>query len=287
MMKPIIALMYDFDRTLSPRDMQEYAFIPGLGMEADEFWAECTRTAEKYNMDPILSYMYNMLDKSEGKQLVTKDTLTALGKSVELFDGVETWFSRVNAYASSRGLEPEHYIISSGLREIIEGTPIAGEFKEIYAASFCYNDRGVPFWPAVAVNYTSKTQFLYRINKGVLDTTENRGVNEYMPEDRRRVPFRNMIYFGDGMTDIPSMKLTKANGGHSVAVYSDDRSEADRMLLDGRVDFVLRADYSEGGELETTVFEVIDEIAARSKTISRHIKNLEKTNDTHYSEKEV
>jgi hypothetical protein len=230
-------------------------------------------------MDPILSYMYLMIEKSEGKQLVTHDTLRELGKGVALFKGVDTWFSRVNAYARALGLEPEHYIISSGLKEIIEGTTIAHEFKEIYAASFCYNEKGVPFWPAMAVNYTSKTQFLYRINKGILDTSENREVNAYMPEDRRRVPFRNMIYFGDGMTDIPSMKLTKANGGHSVAVYSDDRSEADRMLLDGRVDFVLKADYGEGGELETAVFEVIDEIAARSKTISRHFDNVARANN--------
>ena len=276
MMKPIIALMYDFDRTLSPRDMQEYAFIPGLGMEADEFWAECTRTAEKYHMDPILSYMYNMLDESEGKQLVTKDTLTALGKSVELFEGVPTWFSRVNAYAESRGLAAEHYIISSGLREIIEGTPIAGEFKEIYAASFCYDDRGVPFWPAMAVNYTSKTQFLFRINKGILDTTENKSINDYMPEDLRRVPFRNMIYVGDGTTDVPSMKLTKVNGGHSIAVYQGRRAGADRMLLDGRVDYVVKADYSKGGEMEKTVFEVIDQIAAVSKALSRHIDHADR-----------
>ncbi len=273
--KPIVALMYDFDRTLSPKDMQEYAFIPGLGMEPAKFWAECTRTAEKYRMDPILSYMYNMLEKSEGRQLVTRSTLRALGAGVKLFDGVTTWFSRVNEYAAGLGLAPEHYIISSGLKEIIEGTPIAHEFKEIYAASFCYNEKGVPFWPAVAVNYTSKTQFLYRINKGILDTTENRGVNEYMPEDRRRVPFRNMIYFGDGMTDIPSMKLTKVNGGHSVAVYSDDPSEANRMLLDGRVDFVVKADYRKGGELERTVFEVIDRIAATSKVLERHFKHAE------------
>ena len=273
--KPIVALMYDFDRTLSPKDMQEYAFIPGLGMEPAEFWAECTRTAERYRMDPILSYMYNMLEKSEGRQLVTRSTLHALGAGVKLFDGVATWFSRVNEYAAGLGLAPEHYIISSGLKEIIEGTPIAHEFKEIYAASFCYNEKGVPFWPAVAVNYTSKTQFLYRINKGILDTTEDRGVNEYMPEDRRRVPFRNMIYFGDGMTDIPSMKLTKVNGGHSVAVYSDDPSQANRMLLDGRADYVLKADYRKGGELEKTVFEVIDQIAATSRALERHFKHIE------------
>ena len=277
--KPIIALMYDFDKTLSPRDMQEYGFIPGLGMEPSEFWGECTRIAKLHGMDPILSYMYLMIEKSEGKQLVTHDTLRELGKGVALFKGVDTWFSRVNAYARALGLEPEHYIISSGLKEIIEGTSIAREFKEIYAASFCYNEKGVPFWPAMAVNYTSKTQFLYRINKGILDTSENREVNAYMPEDRRRVPFRNMIYFGDGMTDVPSMKLTRVNGGHSVAVYEDDRSAADRMLLDGRADFVIRADYSEGGEMEKTVFEIIDLIAAKSRTLNHHYSHMRRAEE--------
>ncbi|MBR0302303.1 MAG: haloacid dehalogenase-like hydrolase [Clostridia bacterium] len=274
--KHIIALMYDFDRTLSPRDMQEYAFIPGLGMEPSEFWAECGRCAEKYKMDPILSYMYNMIEKSEGKQIVTRDSLRALGDGVKLFRGVDSWFGRVNEYARGLDLVPEHYIISSGLKEIIEGTSIAREFKEIYAASFCYNDKGVPFWPAVAVNYTSKTQFLYRINKGILDTTENKGVNEYMPEDLRRVPFRNMIYFGDGMTDVPSMKLTKVNGGHSIAVYQGDRAEADRMLLDRRSDYVIKADYSKGSEMERAVFEIIDQISATAKALDRHLSHLDR-----------
>ncbi|MBR6916704.1 MAG: haloacid dehalogenase-like hydrolase [Clostridia bacterium] len=277
--KNIIALMYDFDRTLSPKDMQEYAFIPALGMDAPSFWKECDRVTKKYSMDPILSYMYKMLELSEGRQIVTRDSLRAIGKEVKLFSGVATWFSRVNEYAKERGLIPEHYIISSGLKEIIEGTPIAGEFRMIYAASFCFNEKGVPFWPATAVNYTSKTQFLYRINKGVLDTADNKIVNEYMPEEHRRIPFRNMIYFGDGITDIPTMKLTKANGGHSVAVYQNDRSVADRMLLDGRVDYVIKADYSKGSEMERTVFEVIDQIAATSAALERHFTHLSKAKD--------
>ena len=274
--KPIIALMYDFDHTLSPRDMQEYGFIPGLGMEAGEFWADCIKLAKRHQMDQILAYMYNMIEKSEGKQVVTRDSLRALGKSVKLFNGVATWFKRVNEYANSRGLTPEHYIISSGLKEIIEGTTIAHEFKEIYAASFCYNEKGIPFWPAMAVNYTSKTQFLFRINKGILDTNENKTINEYMPEDLRRVPFRNMIYVGDGMTDVPSMKLTKVNGGHSIAVYQEEKSGADRMLLDGRVDYVVKADYSKGSEMEKTVFEIIDQIAAVSKALGRHIEHVDR-----------
>ena len=273
--KPILALMYDFDRTLSPRDMQEYAFIPALGMDAGDFWDECSRVMHKYGMDQILAYMLVMLEKSEGRQLVTNNTLRNLGKVVKLFPGIRTWFARVNAYAQKRGLQAEHYIISSGLKEIIEGTVIAGEFKEIYAASFCYNEKGVPFWPAMAVNYTSKTQFLYRINKGVMDVAENRSLNEYMPEDRRRVPFRNMIFIGDGLTDVPCMKLTKVNGGHSIAVYQNDRREADDLIINGRVDYTVKADYSKGCEMELVVFEIIDQIAATSKTVGRHMEHFD------------
>ena len=151
---PILAIMYDFDHTLSPRDMQEYGFIPDLGMEADVFWNKCLKAMKRNQMDQILAYMYMMLEEAKGKLIVNRNMLRALGKDVQLFDGVSDWFARVNEYARSRGLQPEHYIISSGLKEIIEGTPIAEEFKEIYAASFCYDEHGVACWPAMAVNYT-------------------------------------------------------------------------------------------------------------------------------------
>jgi len=165
--KPVLALMYDFDKTLSPKDMQTYAFIPNIGMTESDFWDECGRTMRENHMDQILAYMYVMFKKAKGKFLFTRDTLRALGKDVELFVGVETWFKRVNDYAEARGMKAEHYIISSGLKEIIEGTPIAQNFEQIYAAEYCYDESGEPCWPAMAVNYTSKTQFLFRINKGV------------------------------------------------------------------------------------------------------------------------
>ena len=269
--RPILAIMYDFDHTLSPRDMQEYGFIPDLGMEADAFWHKCVTAMKQNQMDQILAYMYMMLEEAKGKLIVNRNMLRALGEDVQLFDGVSDWFARVNEYAKNRGLEPEHYIISSGLKEIIEGTPIAKEFKEIYAASFCYDEHGVACWPAMAVNYTSKTQFLFRVNKGVLDVTEHRALNEFMPEEKRRVPFSNMIYIGDGLTDVPSMKLTKLNGGHSIAVWQENEWVSNEMLLEGRVDFVVKADYSQGSEMEKTVFAVIDQIAASAKTAQMHV----------------
>ena len=270
--RPILAIMYDFDHTLSPRDMQEYGFIPDLGMEADAFWHKCVTAMKQNQMDQILAYMYMMLEEAKGKLIVNRNMLRALGKDVQLFDGVSDWFARVNDYAENKGLTPEHYIISSGLKEIIEGTPIAKEFKEIYAASFCYDEHGVACWPAMAVNYTSKTQFLFRVNKGVLDVTEHRALNEFMPEEKRRVPFSNMIYIGDGLTDVPSMKLTKLNGGHSIAVWQEDERISNEMLLEGRVDFAVKADYSRGSDMEKTVFAIIDQIAASAKTAQMHVQ---------------
>ncbi len=272
---PVFALMYDFDRTLSPKDMQEYGFIPGIKMEPADFWEKCNLTMEENNMDQILAYMLVMCQQAKGKMLFTRDTLMALGSDVVLFDGVKSWFRRINAYAEKRGFQAEHYIISSGLKEIIEGTPISGEFKKIYAAEFCYDSNGEPYWPAMAVNYTSKTQFLFRINKGILDVTENNPLNESMPEAERRVPFRNMIYLGDGLTDVPCMKLVRSNGGHSIAVYSGDRGSAANLILDGRADFALKADYTKGKELETTVFSIIDHAAAKQRLVSLHNESFE------------
>ena len=278
--RPILAIMYDFDHTLSPRDMQEYGFIPDLGMEADAFWHKCVTAMKQNQMDQILAYMYMMLEEAKGKLIVNRSMLRALGKDVQLFDGVSDWFARVNDYAESKGLVPEHYIISSGLKEIIEGTPIAKEFKEIYAASFCYDEHGVACWPAMAVNYTSKTQFLFRVNKGVLDVTEHRALNEFMPEEKRRVPFSNMIYVGDGLTDVPSMKLTKLNGGHSIAVWQENEGVSNEMLLEGRVDFAVKADYSKGSEMEKTVVAVIDQIAASAKTAQMHVDACDRAKRT-------
>lgn len=276
--KPTVAIMYDFDKTLSPGNMQEYAFIEGLGMTPAAFWSKCEELQMANNMDPILAYMYYMVKASRGKMVITRDIFRRQGASVKFFVGVESWFGRVNAYASAAGLEIEHYIISSGIKEIIEGTKIAGAFKRIYAAEFCYDEDNVPIWPAMAVNYTSKTQFLYRINKGVLDVNDHDSLNEYTPDEKRRIPFKNMIYIGDGLTDVPCMKLCKVNGGHSIAVYTKDkRKEANDLITQGRVNLVAPADYSEGSELETKVFAIIDKIKTHNTVLSYHLKDREQS----------
>ncbi len=267
---PIVAIMYDFDKTLSPRDMQEYGFIPEIGMTPKAFWDECNDTMRRHNMDQILAYMWVMLTASRGKMLLNREEFKKLGRDVQLFPGVSTWFSRVNDYAARAGITVEHYVISSGLKEIMEGTAIAGEFKEIYAAEYCYDSDDVPVWPAMAVSYTGKTQFLYRINKDVPEVTDNTELNEYMPEEQRRIPFRNMIYLGDGFTDVPCMKLVKGNGGHSIVVYQQEsRATAEKLLLEGRADFAQPADYSKGEPLEQTVFDILDQMAANHKIYLR------------------
>ncbi len=276
--KQIFALLYDFDKTLSPKDMQEYAFIPEIGMNANDFWGKCKETELSNNMDQILAYMYVMREMANDKFPLTREKLMKLGKDVKLFDGLQTWFKRINDYILSKNMIPEHYIISSGLKEIIEGTSIADEFKMIYAAEFMYNNRGEACWPAMAVNYTSKTQFMFRINKGILPVTQNAELNSYMPKNKRRVPFKNMIYIGDGLTDVPCMKLVRVNSGHSIAVYQDEiqKPAVNEMIVQGRVDFVRKADYSKNGPLEKTVFAIIDKVYADNILDTMHHKNYDR-----------
>lgn len=276
--RPILALMYDFDHTLSPRDMQEYAFIPELGMQAGDFWDLCQEVGERHNMDSILAYMYVMLVEARKRGMrLDREVFRRQGARVELFPGVESWFDRVNAYGDRLGFQVEHYILSSGQKEIIEGTPIADRFKMIYAAEYVYSETdGTPEWAAMAVNYTSKTQFIYRVNKGILDVNDNTRLNEHTPHDMRRVPYTNMIYIGDGTTDIPCMKLVGTRGGHSIAVYNGQRTATvNDMLIHNRVQFVAPTDYREGSEIEKIVFGVFDSVAAESRNIALTRRQLD------------
>ncbi len=272
-----LALMYDFDRTLCTKDMQEYSFIPNVNMTPEEFWMEANNMASEQKMDRVLAYMFMMLDKARSaRQSVRRESFVALGHDLEFYPGVESWFDRIGAFAQGLGVQVEHYIISSGLREIIEGSTIYRHFKEVFACEFLYDVDNVAQWPKNVVNYTTKTQFLFRINKGTLDLSDDRTVNEYVPEDRRPVPFRNMLYIGDGMTDVPCMKLVKVNGGWSIAVYQQGRQEtAVGLLRDGRADFIFEADYSQGGELESTVMDIIRKMAVTDTLKRRSVNQAE------------
>lgn len=274
--RPVVAFMYDFDKTLCTKNMQEYSFIPDVGMEPEEFWQKVVEMKDKEHMDSTLAYLYMTLKSLKDKGAPSRrEDLMKYGDSLELYPGVKEWFSLMNSYCESLGLKAEHFIISSGLKEIIEGCSISKEFKEIYACEFLYDVNGEPIWMKDVVNYTTKTQFVFRINKGVLDISDDERVNSFLPDDERPVPFTNMIYFGDGSTDVPCMKLIKIQGGHSVAVYDGSRRAADELFKAGRVNFICKADYSKDGELYNTITDVLQKIRynERLKKKSKRIVN--------------
>ena len=267
MRKNIIAIMYDFDKTLCAKDMQEYTFIPNLGIDAALFWKEADHLRNDNKMDQVLTYMYLMFQKMAiNNRPLKREYLNEMGENIELFPGLLDWFDRVNEYGKNVGMEVEHYIISSGRKEIIEGTEIGKKFKQIYASEFFYNEDGNAMWPKLAVNYTNKTQFLSRINKGVLDISDDASLNKKMFDNDRRISTANMIYIGDGYTDVPCMKLTRDGGGVSIAVYTDKTINTARNLLkDERINYMAPADYQENSEIDEIVKKTIESMALNTK----------------------
>ena len=262
--------------------MQEYTFIPNLGLEALEFWKEADILRKDNKMDQVLAYMYLMFKKMvDNNRSLKRQYLNDMGKNIELFPGVEEWFIRINEYGKEHGMEIEHYIISSGLKEIIEGTSIGKYFKEIYASEFYYNEDGNAVWPRIAVNYTNKTQFLSRINKGVLDISDDASLNKKMFDNDRRISTSNMIYIGDGYTDVPCMKLTKDGGGISIAVYTDKTEKtAESLLSDERINYMTLADYREGSEIDKIVKKTIEAMA-----LNTELKNITYRQTSEYAKK--
>lgn len=275
---PVVAICYDFDKTLSPDDMQAQGYIQSVGYNVKDFWDKSNALARANDMDTNLAYMYTMMVEAQGNLLFTKKNLEEYGSKVKLFKGVDGWFDRIREYGKTKGVIVEHYIISSGLKEMIEGTSIAkkGVFEKIYASSFYYNERNVAVWPAQVINYTSKTQFLFRIEKGTLDINDP-AVNDYFPPDQMRVPFRNIVYIGDSDTDIPCMKLVNSSGGHSIGVYNpdtNDKTKVLKMIRDNRIRHFAPADYTENGELDRLVKEIIDKTATYEVLESHYFENL-------------
>lgn len=271
-----IAIAYDFDGTLAPGNMQEHTFIPSLGISASDFWTKAKKIARENDMDEILAYMQLSLDEAKKKELsIRKSDFERYGSGIKFFEGVETYFERIDTYARGKGIIIEHYIISSGLREFISGTKIAKHFANIFASGYKYDASGVAVWPALAINYTNKTQYLFRINKGINNSYDNALINKYLPDDAREVPFKQMIYIGDGETDVPAMKMIKYQGGTAIAVYNpkirakkDKRSPkqmCEDLILQSRADYIAPADYSEGNALDSVIKLVIDKIYAENE----------------------
>ena len=271
-----IGILYDFDKTLCTTDMQEYDFIKNLGMTSDAFWGEAAAITEKHEVEKILAYMFVMIRKCKEKGIpLTEEYLRSCGEHVELFDGVLTWFDRINAFGESLGVKIEHYIISSGTYEIIQGTPIAKYFKRIYACRYMYDEKGEALWPALAINYTLKTQYIYRISKGTLDVTDDYNLNRQQDESLRRIAYHNMIYIGDGLTDIPCMKLVKERGGKSIAVYPKGNSQHVKPLVeDARINYVCVADYSHDSPLERIVKLMIEKMAILERLKAQEVEQL-------------
>ena len=272
--KPIVALIYDFDGTLSPGNMQEFGFIQAVGKTKEEFWKMSDGIAVENDASNVLAYMQLMYDEAKKAGIrLRKESFREFGKDIELFPGVREWFHIVNSYGKSKGIRVEHYINSSGLKEIIEGSPIAKEFKHVYAGTFIYDGNGDAKWPGVAVDYTAKTQFIFKINKGVTSAHDTKIVNAKIAAENKRIPYTNMIYFGDGETDIPCTKIVGMFGGNPIAVYdsADSRKKAvaEKLRRQGRVKFTAPADYSAGSRAYQLVCAIIDKIAA-----DEHLRQL-------------
>ena len=261
--KKTIALVYDFDGTLSPKPMQEYTFFPKIGQDPKSFWQEVEREARKHDADSLITYMHLMYKKAKERGVrIDRDALVALGKDVEYFPGVEGWFAEIEDYIHLRAETPvvvRHYLVSAGLQEIVEGTSIYPHFHNVFASEYFFEAYDLPY-PKRVVTDTNKTQYLFRINKGV--ENHNDSINSHMDEDKRPIPFENMIYFGDGDTDVPSMAVMRKNGGHAVAVHPPRRSRKKCEVLynAGRIDFFAPADYRTGTELFKRTCLLLDKI---------------------------
>jgi 2-hydroxy-3-keto-5-methylthiopentenyl-1-phosphate phosphatase len=264
-----IAMVYDFDGTLSPQPMQEYTVLPELDVSPQAFWDECQREAKKYSADAMLTYMRLLTEKIEAKQThLNKKKLRDLAKGIRYFPGVETWFDRINRHvrATSAGkIKIKHYIISAGLKEILEGIKIRQYFERMYASEYYFDHHDAARFPTVVINDTSKTQYIFRINKGIEDI--NQSINDYMPECERPIPFENMLYIGDGLTDVPCMTVTKNNGGFALAVHKPRNPQSlavcRKLARAKRIDYYAPADYREGKILEKRVKLILDVIMAR------------------------
>lgn len=271
-----VAIAYDFDGTLAPGNMQEHSFIPKLEMDNATFWKEANELAKAHDMDGNLAYMQLMLLKAaENKLPVRKQDFLDQGNDITFFAGVKSFFDRINHYGESKGVRLEHHIISSGLREIIQGTVISKYFKNIFASGYVFDENEVARWPALAINYTNKTQYLFRINKGINNSWDNSIINEYVEMQNRPIPFSRMIYVGDGLTDVPAMKMIKYQGGSAIAVYDKNhhansgQKSAKQLCMDlikqERADFIAPADYTENSKLDKILKTLINKIVEEEK----------------------
>lgn len=264
------AIIYDFDGTLAPHNLPEHSFLPAVGVtDTESFWARVHEEARAQDGCQILAYMHLMLEAARIHGVpVTRAMLRQHGRDIRLFAGVEEWFEQIDEYGRERNLEIEHYVISSGILEIIEGCSIYPRFHKVFASAYAYDDAGNAKWPANAINYTNKTQFLFRINKGIDNSWDNTAINSWKPHAERRIPFARMLFLGDGDTDIPSMKMVRQKGGQAVAVFDPQLFEQrksqgrlEKLIAEDRVDYVAAADYTADSLLRVVVRGILGRMA--------------------------
>lgn len=260
-----VAIVYDFDGTLVQGNMRGYTLIPERTVTPKQIWVKAERLAKERNADSVLTYMYLLLKEAKDAGTAMKKVdFRRYGESFKLSRGIKFWFDRIDQYGKNHGLGVEHYIVSSTIQEMIAGTLIASKFTRIYASSYLYDANDVAEWPRLAVNFTTKTQYLTRISKGALETYDEQKVNEFMRMEDRPIPFRHIIYIGDGKTDIPCFSFVRSLGGYSIAVYEagnrQGRILVKELVEGGRVDFIAPLNYSEKGRIDTIVKSILDGI---------------------------
>jgi len=281
-----IAIVYDFDGTLTQQPMQEYTVLPQIKINPDKFWNKVKAEKMSTKGEEIVTYMRLMLELADqNKFSINKESLGSLAHKIKFYPGVTTYFNRINHYVRKKTkgkIHLKHYIISAGLKEILQKVKIEKHFSNIFASEYYYDHHGVAKFPLIIVNDTLKTQFLFRINKGKEGHAEN--INEHMPLSARPIPFPNILYIGDGLTDVPCMTVTTKQGGYAIAVYKPGSKKGlatcKKLLGAGRVELIAKANYRNKSDLDFAIKSILDTmiqgIRINSLYFSQYLKYLRK-----------
>lgn len=277
-----IAIVYDYDQTLSPNYMQDEVLFPAFGIDSSKFWQRCQALVREEGYDSELAYLKALLDYL-GMDRPTNARLRELGAGLNFFPGLPEMFDEfaktlLRPEHIALGIKVEHYIISSGIKALIDGSRLAPYVKAVFGCEFAEDKEGRITFPKRVISHTQKTQFLFRINKGLLDYQQD--VNDHMPPDLRPIPFEHMIYIGDGPTDVPCFTVVRQQGGHAIAVYNPNdqsrtsfRKSYQLVGTADRVRHIAPADYRAGSHLRLLIEQMCGETADR--IVARRQRDVE------------